>query len=174
MKLLKILPVFLIFISCNAPQAVYDYDQQVNFSKYRTYGIYPELLTGLSQLDERRLIESVQRGMQARNLSPSEDPDLYLNIYSEEYLENSDSRLGIGVGGGNRNVGVGVSGGIPLGGPETYLRLTFDLIDAGTDALVWQAVVESSFDLNADPMERQNRFDEIVQKALKAYPPGKR
>lgn len=173
MKLLKILSVFIIFTACNAPQALYDYDQQANFSTYKTYSIYPKLYTGLSQLDEDRLIESVKGGMQNKNLSASENPDLYLNIYSEEYRQTSDSRLGIGVGGGNRNVGVGVSGGIPLGGSETYLRLTFDLIDARTDALIWQAVVESSFDLNASPTERQKRFDEIVLKAFKGYPPKK-
>lgn len=173
MKLLKILSVFLILGSCTAPQAVYDYDQQVNFYRYTTYSIYPELRTGLNQLDEGRLIESVEKVMRLKNLSEADKPELYLNIYSEEYLEQSDSRLGIGLGGGNRNVGVGVSGGIPLGGPETYLRLTFDLIDAGKDALVWQAVVESSFDLDADPVDRQRRFDEIVEKAFKGYPPKK-
>jgi hypothetical protein len=163
--------VFLILTSCNAPQAVYDYDQQINFSQYQTYDIYPDLLTGLSQLDEERLIKSARQQLQEKSLSHSDNPDLFLNIYSEEFRQQSDSRLGIGVGGGSRNVGVGVSGGIPLGGPETYLRLTFDLIDADTDALVWQAVVESSFDLNASPAERQKRFDQIVQKALVGYPP---
>ncbi|MEG9328660.1 DUF4136 domain-containing protein [Salinimicrobium catena] len=171
---MKFFPFFLfllILTSCNAPQAVYDYDQQINFSQYQTFDIYPDLRTGLSQLDEERLIKSAKQGLQNKSLSYSANPDLFLNIYSEEFRQQSDSRLGIGVGGGSRNVGVGVSGGIPLGGPETYLRLTFDLIDAKTDALVWQAVVESSFDLNASPTERQKRFDQIVQKALAGYPP---
>ncbi|SDL47930.1 protein of unknown function [Salinimicrobium catena] len=171
MKFIPFLLFFLILTSCNAPQAVYDYDQQINFSQYQTFDIYPDLRTGLSQLDEERLIKSARHQLQNKSLSHSTNPDLYLNIYSEEYRQQSDSRLGIGVGGGSRNVGVGVSGGIPLGGPETYLRLTFDLIDAKTDALVWQAVVESSFDLNASPTERQKRFDQIVQKALAGYPP---
>lgn len=171
----SLLYLFLLFLaSCNAPQAVYDYDQQANFSQYQTYAIYPELLTGLSQLDEGRLINSVEKGLKGEGLSLSSTPDLYMNIYSEEFRQQSDSRLGVGVGGTGRNVGVGVSGGIPLGGPETYLRLTFDLIDAKTDALVWQAVVESSFDLEAAPAERQQRFDQIVQKALSGYPPKRR
>lgn len=174
MKSFRILFILLLFSSCNAPQALYDYDQKVNFSAYKTYGIYPDLMTGLSQLDERRLIASVESELRNKNLSPSETPDLYLNIYSEEYRKDSNSRLGIGVGGGGRNVGVGVTGGIPLGGQETYLRLTFDLIDAKTDALVWQAVVESTFDLDASPAERQRRFDEIVAKALKGYPPKRK
>ena len=173
MKISKILLIFLVFASCNAPQAVYDYDEQANFSSYTTYGIYPELRTGLSQLDERRLIESVERFMRQKKLKPSEDPNLELNIYSEEYRKESDSRLGIGVGGTGRNVGIGVSGGIPIGGAETYLRLTFDLIDTRSNSLVWQAVVESIFDLNASPEVRQQKFDAIVEKALKAYPPKK-
>lgn len=171
---MKISPLYfflLVLASCNTPQAVFDYDQQANFSNYQTYAIYPELLTGLSQLDEERLINSVEEGLQGEGLSSSNTPDLYVNIYSEEFRQQSDSRLGVGVGGTGRNVGVGVSGGIPLGGPETYLRLTFDLIDAKSDVLVWQAVVESSFDLDATPAERQKRFDQIVQKALAGYPP---
>lgn len=173
MKRLKIYLLLLVFASCNAPQAVFDYDQQVNFSQFKTYSIYLELQTGLSQLDEARLIESVEIELKNTSLSPSKDPDLFLNIYTEEYRRPSDSQLGVGVGGGGRNMGVGVSGGIPLGGPETYLSLTFDLIDAKTNSLVWQAVVESSFDLNADPAARQKRFDQIVQKAFTGYPPKK-
>lgn len=171
MKTFKYLFLLVCIASCNAPQAVYDYDEQANFSTYRSYGIYPDLRTGLSQLDERRLIESVDRYMRKKQLSVSQDPDLLLNIYSEEFRKESDSRLGIGVGGTGRNVGVGVSGGIPIGGTETYLRLTFDLIDAKSDALVWQAVVESTFDLDAPPEARQQKFHEIVEKALKRYPP---
>jgi hypothetical protein len=68
---------------------------------------------------------------------------------------------------------VGVSGGIPLGGPETYLRLTFDLIDAKRDELVWQAVVDAKFDLDASPERRQELFSAIVTQALKEYPPEK-
>ena len=173
MKTLKILFIFLILTSCNSPRAVYDYDQQANFSSYRTYSIYPELRTGLSQLDERRLISSLQNALLEENLSEGTNPDILINVYSEEFREPSRNSLGVGVGGTGRNVGVGVSGGIPIGGPETYLRLTFDFIDADTDALVWQSVVESPFDLNASPEQRQTRFDRIVEKVLKGYPPKK-
>lgn len=171
MKIFKYFFLLVFIASCNAPRAVYDYDEQASFTSYKTYGIYPDLRTGLSQLDERRLLESVERVMRNNQLAVSDEPDLLLNIYSEEFRRESDSRLGIGVGGTGRNVGVGVSGGIPIGGTETYLRLTFDLVDAKSDALVWQAVVESVFDLDASPSSRQQKFDEIVEKALKGYPP---
>ncbi len=173
MKLLKLSLVCLLFSACSSTQAVYDYDEQANFSSYNTFGIYPDIRTGLSQLDEKRLLNSLEKVMQERNFPTSPNPDLLLNFYTEEYQEQSSNSLGVGVGGTGRNVGIGVSGGIPLGGPETYLRLTFDLIDVNTDALIWQAVVDSKFDFNAPPEERQKRFDKIVEEALKAYPPKK-
>lgn len=173
MKVFRILLVFIFLLGCNTPRAVYDYDQQTNFSQYKTYSVYQDLRTDLSELDDRRLLNSLENQLQQKNLSPSENPDLFVNVYSEEYREPNRSSVGIGVGGTGRNVGVGVSGGIPLGGPETFLRLTFDLIDAKRDELVWQAVVDSKFDWDASPERRQVTFDAIVSQALKGYPPKK-
>lgn len=171
MKFVKIILCLLIFSSCNAPRAFYDYDEQVNFQSYSAYALYPDLRTGLSQLDQDRLVNSLKNALPDAGLSPSEDPDIYVDFYTEEYRERSRNSLGVGVGGGRGNVGVGVSGGIPIGGPVTWLRLTFDFIDVREDSLVWQAVVESQFDPDASPEERQARFDRMVQEALKGFPP---
>ena len=171
MKFFKLLVLTLFIFSCNAPRAVYDYDQQAEFSDYSTYSFFPNLQSGLSQLDEKRLLTSIEDGLRGEGFSPSRTPDIYVNVYVEEYEESSRSNLGVGIGGGGGNVGVGVSGGIPLGGPDTYLRITFDFIDVNTDSLVWQAEVDSKFDRNARPDERQERFDKIVKKALARYPP---
>ena len=174
MKYFRILVLCLVISSCNSPRAIYDYDQQLDYSQYDTYGIYPELLTGLNELSERRLLRSIEEVLQEESLQPTEDPDLYLNVYSEEFREPSRNTFGIGVGGGGGNLGVGVGGGIPLGGPENYLRLTFDLVDAKNDELVWQAVVESPFDLDASPEERSKVLRKMIAKAFEGYPPKDR
>ncbi len=173
MKLLKFLPVCLLIVACSSTQVAYDYDQQANFNQYSTYEIYPEMVSGLSPLDEKRLVESLEEQLPNSGLSRSGSPDIFVNVYSEAYQQDNRERLGIGVGGGGGNVGVGVSGGIPIGAPDDFLRLTFDFIDAKTDALVWQAVVDTKFNRNASPEVRQEKFDEIVIKALKKYPPKK-
>ena len=98
---------------------------------------------------------------------------MYVNVYTEEYQEQNRNNVGIGIGGGGGNLGVGVSGGIPLGGPRTYLKLNFDFIDVQDDSLIWQAVVESKFDTDAGPEKRLERFEGIVKIALDAYPPKK-
>ncbi|AVR44176.1 DUF4136 domain-containing protein [Christiangramia fulva] len=173
MKLFKFLGILFLLSSCNAPQAVYDYDQQVNFQKYKTYALFPDFKTGLSQLDEQRLIRSIDEKMQAKGFTRAGDPGIYVNVYTQTFQEDNRSRVGIGVGGGGGNVGVGVSGGIPLGPMDTILKLTFDFIDVEKDNLVWQAVIESPFDFNASPEKRQSRFDKIVETALEGYPPKK-
>ncbi|MFD1096838.1 DUF4136 domain-containing protein [Salegentibacter chungangensis] len=173
MKIFKTLLICLVLASCNAPSAVYDYDRKVNFSQYSTYSLFPDFRSGLSQLDEGRLIESLDSALKSKGFSRGDDAGIYVNVYSEEFIQNSGNRVGVGIGGSGRNVGVGVSGGFPLGGPDTYLRLTFDFIDVEDDSLIWQAVVESRFDKNASPEERSAVFDKIVKKALEGYPPKK-
>ncbi len=171
MKFLRLFCFCLFLSACGGPRAAYDYDEQANFSSYSSIAVYPEINTGLSELDEKRLLSSVVNTLRRKELYGSVIPDLYLNVYTEEYREPSRTNVGVGIGGTGRNVGVGVSGGIPLGGPETFLRLTFDLVDAKTDNLVWQAVVDSKFDPNSSPEERQERFEVVVEKALEGYPP---
>ncbi|MCM8567785.1 DUF4136 domain-containing protein [Gramella jeungdoensis] len=173
MRLLKYSFFLLLLTACNSPRAVYDYDQQVNFSNYSNYALFPEFQSGLSQLDEGRLIESLKKEMQVKGFSESQDPGIYVNVYTERFEQDNRSRVGVGIGGGGGNVGVGVSGGIPVGQMDTYMKLTFDFIDVEKDTLIWQAVVESPFNINADPQERQERFDKIVEKALEGYPPKK-
>ena len=171
MKYLKILLACFILQSCGGPRAVYDYDEKIDYTSYSAIRLYPQIQTGLSQLDEKRLFNSVQAALESRGLAGGTSPDLYLNIYTEEYQEPSRSSVGVGIGGTGRNVGVGVSGGIPIGGPERFLRLTFDLVDVKTDDLVWQAVVDSKYDPNASPQARQELFDKMLKEALKGYPP---
>ncbi|MGA8854181.1 MAG: DUF4136 domain-containing protein [Christiangramia sp.] len=173
MKLFKYSILILFVAACNAPQAVYDYDQQVNFDQYSTYALFPDFQTGLSQLDESRLKESLETGLKQKGLTSSGDPGIYVNVYTQQYEQDNRSRVGVGIGGGGGNVGVGVSGGVPVGQMDTYLKLTFDFIDVEKDVLVWQAVVESPFSFDADPKTRQERFDKIVAKALEGYPPKK-
>ncbi|MBT8295022.1 MAG: DUF4136 domain-containing protein [Gramella sp.] len=171
MRLFKYSILLLIVTACNTPQAVYDYDQNVNFDQYSSYSFFPDLQTGLSQLDQSRLMTSLETALSQKGLSVSSSPDIHVNVYTQKYEQDNRSRVGVGIGGGGGNVGVGVSGGIPIGQMDTFIQLTFDFIDVDKDMLVWQAIVESPFNFNANPEKRKERFDKIVAEALKGYPP---
>ena len=165
--------LFLVSIGCSGPKVVYDYDDQVDFHQFRTYDIYPELQTGLSMLDEKRLLEAVDAVMQEQGFSKSTSPDLYINIFSEQFQEPSRNSLGVGISGGSRGLGVGISGGVPVGAPDRYQVLVLDLIDVGADQLIWQAEVQAKWNANASPEQRRAWFQKSLTKAFSAYPPKK-
>jgi len=174
MKFLKYLAVFLVITSCSSPKVVYDYDEKIDFTILNTYQIYPDLVTNLNQLDEQRLISILEEEMAEKGFTrASQSPDLFINFYSSDYQTPNRNSVGVGVGGTGRNVGVGISGGIPLGGPNTYKRITFDFIDAENDALIWQAVVEGKFDRETSPEKRSERLRILVETALEGYPPNR-
>ena len=157
MKILRYLVLAILLTSCGGPRAVYDYDETAEFSNISTYQIFPELETGLNQLDEQRLITILTEQLTQKGLTSSQNPQIYVNFYSTDYQAPTRNSVGIGVGGTGRNVGVGISGGIPIGGPENYRRVTFDFIDVQNDALIWQAIVEGKFDNNTSPEKRAEK-----------------
>tara|TARA_R100001369_G_scaffold11429_1_gene24911 strand:+ start:39193 stop:39720 length:528 start_codon:yes stop_codon:yes gene_type:complete len=175
MKTFKYIFLLSVLTACNTPHAVYDYDQQVQFNTLSTYQIFPELNSNLSQLDEQRLLSILDTEMKNVGFAQASNaPDVYLNYYATSFETPSQSNIGIGVGGTGRNVGVGVSGGIPIGGPNTQLRITFDLINVKNDALIWQAIVDSPFDMDASPEKREEQLRTVVKKALEGYPPNQK
>lgn len=164
--------ILAIFVSsCGGPRAVYDYDETAGFSNISTYQIFADLETGMNQLDEQRLITILNEQLAQKGFTTSQEPQIFVNFYSTEYQTPTSNSVGIGVGGSGRNVGVGISGGIPLGGPENYRRVTFDFIDVQKDVLIWQAVVEGKFDNNTSPERRAEQLRTLVEEALKGYPP---
>ena len=60
-----ILAAFLL-VSCNAVRVNYDYEKDTDYSSYTTYNYYPEMKTGLSQLDTKRLLDAIDSTMQVK------------------------------------------------------------------------------------------------------------
>ncbi len=159
-----------LLISCGAAVS-YDYDKETDFSKYTSYNYFPVMESGMSELDDLRIMKATDSILKERGFTKSENPQFYINFYSKEFTSASRNTIGIGVGGGGRNTGIGVSGGIPIGGRQVNQQLTMDFIDATRDALFWQALIESDFKERATPQQKEVHYYNTIQKALKKYPP---
>jgi len=166
--------LFFVFASCGVVRVHYDYDKATDFSNYSTYNYYPDLKTGLSELDENRLLNIMDITLQTKGLQFSEEPDFLINISSESFQAPQNTSVGVGVGGTGRNVGGGVSVGIPVGNRKLQRQITFDFVDAKKEELFWQAVSESSFKENTSPIVREQKLAELVDKVLSKYPPKSR
>lgn len=172
MKYLSILIISVLLVSCGASVAV-DYDKQINFSEYNTYNYFPDIDSGLNELDDKRVMKIADSLLQLRGFSKSENPQLLINFFARESVSNSRNTIGIGFGGGGGNVGVGVSGGIPIGGRVVDQQFTMDFIDKGKDDLVWQAVADGTYKEKANPVQKEVYFTSIIKKILAKYPPKK-
>lgn len=160
-------------ISCGGPKAFYDYDEKMDFEQCQNFSYYSNVESGLSELDEQRFIRSLSKSLMDEGYQKSENPDFRINFYAEFFEERNNNTIGIGVGSGGGAVRGGVSGGIPIGGTKQLISLTIEFTNAINDELFWQAVVESKFNKELSPQEREEAFLEIAKKALENFPPEK-
>lgn len=171
MKNLFFLLGLFFLTACGPSKVKYDFDKQVNFSKYRTYSIYPELKSSFSELDEKRVVEQLERVLSLKGIRKSDTPDVYVNFYSSQYETPSNKSVGIGIGTFGRRVGGTVSGGIPVGGNVLNESLTIDLIDVNTGSMVWQGSISSTVSKRQTPEERELFLGDLLTRIFQKYPP---
>ncbi|MBV1924845.1 MAG: DUF4136 domain-containing protein, partial [Flavobacteriaceae bacterium] len=169
----SILIFALVIISCGTT-VNYDYDKQTNFTNYQSYNYFPDIDSGLSELDNKRIINATDSLMVLRGFVKSETPQFLINFFAREGAMRPKNTIGIGMGGGGGNVGVGVSGGIPIGGNVIEQRLTFDFVDANKDELIWHAVSNGEIKEKASPDQKDKHYIKLINKILKGYPPKKK
>lgn len=170
-KAVKSLLFIVLFVSCTSIKVNYDYERETDFSAYNTYSYFGDMETGLSQLDEKRMLNAMDISLQTKGLLFSEEPDIFINIKSSVFREQAGNSVGVGLGGGGGNVGGGVSIGIPVGGPKLSRELQVDFVDAKKDLLIWQAVSQSPFKESDLPIEKEQKIQELVNKIFSKYPP---
>ncbi|MFL1011800.1 DUF4136 domain-containing protein [Flavisericum labens] len=171
MKFLKIAIIAILIISCAPIRVNYDYDKQTTFNNYKTYQYYGNMETGLSELDNKRLLDAIDFQMATKGFTLSETPDFFIDIKSAEYQDPQRSTVGFGLGGSGRNVGGGISIGIPVAQSNVNKQLTIDFVDENKKQLFWQAVSEFDFDIKSSPERREETFNAVAEKMLSEYPP---
>jgi hypothetical protein len=171
MKAFKYLALLILFSSCGTI-VNYDYEKSTDFTQYKTYDYFGDMKTGLSQLDNKRLMRAIDAKLQTMGLTRSDNPDFFIDIQSEDVMNRNNSSVGVGAGGGGGFGGVSV--GIPLGGNQNTREIVIDFVDKSqNEKLFWQAVSESSYKQNASPEKREETFLKLVDKIFQGYPPKK-
>ena len=87
MKILKILPLLLIFLatSCVSVRVSSDYDKNADFKQYKTFAFYKKGIdkVDISDLDKRRILRAIEADLLAKGFTKSENPDLLVNIFTK-------------------------------------------------------------------------------------------
>lgn len=173
MKRLLILILAAGLISCGAAVGV-DFDETANFDQLTTYNYYPNIESGLSQLDDKRVMRALDSLLPVKGITKSENPDVLINFFTRESIRASNSSIGIGVGTGGRGGGVGISGGIPVGGQRFEQEFTLDFVETMQDKLLWQGVTTALLPKKAAPEQKQQHYTTLITRILKKYPPSKK
>ena len=172
LKNLKYCIILLFLVGCSSTKVMYDYDTKTDFSKYKTYHFFEDTGDGLNELDVKRFTRSIDHILDSLQLKKSEAPSFFINVISEKSDVEQDD-FGIGIGGGGRNVGIGISTGISFGGKKINELITIDFVDAQSNKLFWQGVLNVKVREKIKPKERVALVEKIVKKILSNYPPKK-
>ncbi|SDI11000.1 DUF4136 domain-containing protein [Winogradskyella thalassocola] len=170
MKNLKFLLITLIITSCGT-KVNYDYEKTTNFNEYKSYNYFDGMKTGLSELDTKRLISTMDAKLKTMGLIRSDNPDFYIDIQSQDVQNRNNKNVGIGVGGGGGNIGGGISLGLPIGANKNTRELVIEFVDDTKTGMFWQAISESSYNPNDTPEKREDRFKTVIEKVFSTYPP---
>ena len=144
-----------------------DFDNAINFSDFKTFSFYEDIGQGLNELDVNRVISALKLEMKQRTFQEVENPDFFINITSK--ISENQNRNSIGVGLGNG--GFGLSGGIPIGGKKLNEEFVIEFVNAKTDQVIWEGILNSKIKEKRTPEQKELHFNEIIKKILDTYSP---
>lgn len=179
----------LFFASCGSRMKVTtDYDRSVDFSKYKTFGIYKFEIENqtISDLNRNRMYSTIKSVLRAKGLTESSNPDLWINSLAVVDTRESHSStttttgmgMGMGMGGFHRPY---MWGGPMMGSSFSHTQhnveiyhkgsVFVDIIDAKTNNLVWHAAgnrkIDKKFRKNPDA-----KIFKYIDQLFSTFPPS--
>ncbi|WP_294822664.1 DUF4136 domain-containing protein, partial [uncultured Flavobacterium sp.] len=88
-KLLSLLFVTALTVSCSSVRVSSDYDEAANFDQYKTYGYLKDGIDKLevSDLDKKRIMRAIDAELQKKGFTKSDKPGLLVNIFTKARKE---------------------------------------------------------------------------------------
>jgi len=183
MKRILFLSTLILFlaISCAFGQDVrYNFDKDINFSKFKTYKwvILKDAPTA-NDLVTKQLKDAVDAELATKGLTKIDDDTANLfigyqaGVGQEKQFTSFSSDWGYG-GGWYRGGWYGPGGGTTTGSTSTIYvgQLVLDMYDSANRDLVWRGVASKTLDSKAKPDKQQKNLAKAVKKLLKNYPPA--
>lgn len=191
MKIFKILTALIIllgFSGCSSLSVNYDYNQQTDFTKYKTYDWlpFPKDLDA-SELSRARFITAVENNLAEKGFTQnSSKPGLVIATHYGKESKVDITNWGYSyapnsyyAGYGYRHPGrYGYAGGYATtGGVSVYEyeqgTLILDFVDANSKQLIWRATAKGIISPASTPEKQTKKVNNAVKKILESFPPEK-
>ncbi len=172
MRNLLLLSILFAMIACSTVKVSFDYDQTVDFSKFKTYAFTADSLNkAIGQLNRDRVIQAFETEAAAKGLTKSATPDLLVNIHIKGNQVETATANTMGAG----------PWGYRYGGGFATTQITYDsyvegtmfisFLDSKTGNLVWQGIGKKAIEDNASAEQREKNINYAVQQIMMNYPP---
>jgi hypothetical protein len=143
-----------------------DYDTQTDFSAYKSFAFYKTGIdkAPISELDKRRILRAIDKEMQAKGFTKSEQPDLLVSIYTKA----------------RQRVDVYDPHWYPYYYGPYYrslvaqyreLTLFIYIFDIKAGRLLWQGAGTGYISLSRKPKKRDAQINRFVHEILNKFPP---
>ena len=159
----------------------YNYDQQADFTKFKSYKwVKVEGGQPIDDITDSQIRAAIDKQMAIKGLSKTDadTADLLLAYQvatnTEKQLTTWNTGYGMGPGWGGRWYGGYYGGGGMTTATTSTIRigtLALDMYDAQGKKLVWRGMASKQIDPKAKPEKRQKNLEKGAAKLLKGFPP---
>ena len=162
-------------LGCVSPKIGYDYDRGADFGRYHTYAWVDGAQTATgdrrvqSSLVDARIRTAIDAQLRAKGytVSASGHPEFLVayRVGMKDMIKGASTQHYIG----DRVHGTYTTTSDIQ--PYHEGTLLIDIVDAGSQTLVWQASAQAEVDQSLGPKERDERIGTIVRAMLAHFPP---
>ena len=172
MKPTTLVLLILILCSCSTIRTSFEYDNQVDFTEYKTFGFSEDSeKLPVNELVRKRIFAAISKNLVTKGYLASDNPDVLidLQIHTEDKQQTSATTMNVGGSYGRRwGFRSGVSTTQFHTRTYTIGTLFIDIVDMGTETLVWSGQGTSTVTKKTIPQEK---MEAGINKILANYPP---
>ncbi len=165
--------LMIIAVSCSSVKTSYDYDKQVDFTKYKTYTFTEEAMKlPINELNRDRILKAIETEITAKGFTKTDSPDALIDVMvkTAQRTEAVANSIG-GYGYGRYGFAGGMSSTTVSYNQYTDGTLFINLIDKGTEKIVWMGRGTKTLDENASADKREANINYAVKLIFYHYPP---
>ncbi|WP_164021657.1 DUF4136 domain-containing protein [Pyxidicoccus trucidator] len=178
--------LLLLLAACSGIETNTHYDPASvgKLDGYKTYawlpapeGADPRIYNDVTEAQVKKVVDAqlASRGYRKVDENPDFKFGWHGSIDQKMDVDTVNSYYGYGWGSWYAPYGPGMSVGATF--PQTYVdeyeegTLILDVVDAGTNKLVWRGTAQAALEDNPSPQRREERLGEAVKDVLEQFPP---
>ena len=161
-------------VACSSVKVGFDYDKQVDFTKYSTYKLLPyNLKESVGELNRDRILKALESELAAKGFTKSDNPDALIDILIKGRQEVSATATTTG-GYGYHRYGYGGGFSTTTIDYNEYIvgTMFITLVDNESQKIVWQGTGEKTINEDASMEKREQNITYAIQQILSNYPPA--